>query len=88
MSKRWKHTRSRKPTNGKCESFVNGHCSYHCPNADLELRCQTWDLDPSDFGMEYIKCRECNYYDDNCTCNDCYMKNNKDYCPKAKGKGD
>lgn len=87
MSKKWKQTRSCKPTNGKCENFVNGHCSYHCPNANLEYKCQTWDLDPSDFGMEYIKCRECNYYDDNCTCDDCYMEGNKGYCPKErKGK--
>ena len=85
-SKNYKKTRSRKITNGKCEGFVNGHCSFHCPNADLEYRCQVWDLDPSDFGMEYIECNNCQYYDDECTCEDCYMQNQIDYCPKAKGK--
>lgn len=68
------------------ECFVNSHCSYDCPNAKLEYACDRWDLDPSDFGMEYIKCKECIYDDSNCTCNDCYMQGNKDYCPKEKGK--
>lgn len=88
MTKKRRQAKLRKTTNGKCEDFVNAHCSYDCPNANLEYACDRWDLDPSDFGMEYIKCKDCYYYDDNCTCNDCYMENNKDYCPKAKGKGD
>lgn len=83
--KKYKRTRTRKIKNGKCESFVNGHYSYHCPNADLEYKCDIWDLDPSDFGIEYIKCKDCMYYDDEYTCEDYYMENNKDYCPKMKG---
>lgn len=72
----------KKPTNGKCEHFVNAQCSYHCPNASLESACDRWDLDPSDFGMEYIKCKECMYFDDDCSCDDCYMMGKKEYCPK------
>lgn len=71
-----------KITKGKCEKFVNANCSYRCPNAQLESACDRWDLDPSDFGMEYINCRECHLFDDLCTCKDCYMEGNKEYCPK------
>lgn len=85
MSKKWRNIRSRKPTNGKCEMFVNGNCSYDCPNAKLEAACDKWDLEPSDFGMEYTECKDCMYNDDNCDCDDCYMKGNKDYCPKERG---
>ena len=78
--------RKKKPTKGKCEGFVNGHCSYHCPNAELEGACDRWDLEPSDFGMEYITCNECTYNDDNCTCDDCYMQYEESYCIKKRGK--
>lgn len=71
-------------TNGKCENFVNDNCGYNCPNAALEAACDRWDLDPSDFGMEYIDCEECMYWDDNCTCDDCFVQFNPEYCPKPK----
>lgn len=67
-----------------CKGFVNGNCLYKCPNAQLESACDRWDLDPSDFGMEYIKCKDCYMNDENCTCEDCYMMNDVKYCPKAK----
>lgn len=76
--------RRKKPTNGKCDYFVNANCSYNCPNAKLEYACDKWDLDPSDFGLEHITCKECHYNDNNCNCDDCYMKGNKDYCEKEK----
>lgn len=63
--------RSFEPTNGKCGNFINANCSYNCPNAALEAACDRWDLDPSDFGMERISCKECMYWEDNCTCEDC-----------------
>lgn len=75
-----------KITNGKCEKFVNGNCSCFCPNADLQGACDRWDLDPSDFGMEYIECKDCVYADDVCTCDDCYMMGEKNYCPKEMEK--
>lgn len=31
-----KRRRPKKPTNGKCSNFINGNCSYNCPNAALE----------------------------------------------------
>lgn len=74
--------RSKKNTNGKCIMFVNGNCSFDCPNARLEAACDRWDLDSSDFGVEYIECSDCRYFDDLCSCYDCYMMGNKDYCPK------
>lgn len=79
-----KALKKKTPTNGKCEYFCNAHCSYHCPNASLEGACDYWDLDPSDFGMEYISCRECLYNDKFCSCDDCYFMGNKEYCPKCK----
>ena len=88
MSKKYKYKSSRKVTNGKCDRFVNGHCSYDCPNASLEGACDRWDLEPSDFGMEYIKCKDCSYWDDNCSCDDCFMQCNKDYCPKERNKNE
>lgn len=67
-----------------CKGFVNGNCSMNCPNAKLESACDRWDLNPSDFGMEYIDCKECYMSAENCTCEeDCYVYGNKDYCPKA-----
>lgn len=72
--------------NVKCDKFVNAHCSYHCPNAQLEGACDRWDLDPSDFGLEYINCKDCYYSDDVCNCNDCFMQGNKEYCPKEMEK--
>lgn len=62
----------------------NGNCSFNCPNAALEGACDRWDLDPSDFGMEYTDCEECQYWDDNCTCEDCYVQFDPEYCPKRK----
>lgn len=76
----------RKITNGKCYKFVNAHCSYDCPNAQLESACDRWDLDPSDFGMEYIKCNDCFHNDECCSCNDCYMQGNTAYCPKLNNE--
>lgn len=49
----------RAPSNGKCSNFINANCSYNCPNAALEAACNRWDLDPGDFGIEYIECKEC-----------------------------
>lgn len=74
--------KSNKPTNGKCKYFCNANCSYNCPNAQLEGACNYWDLDASDFGMEYIDCHECQYNDDDCSCDDCYLKGDKEYCSK------
>lgn len=79
--------KSRSTTKGKCSNFVNANCSYNCPNAALELACDRWDLDPTDFGMERITCKECNYNDDNCDCEDCYVNGVDGYCKKAKRKG-
>lgn len=73
-----------RPTNGKCKKFVNANCSYNCPNAYLEKACDKWDLDPIDLGMDYIKCKECIYYDKYCKCDDCYMMGDKEYCPKEE----
>lgn len=68
------------PTNGKCSGFVNANCCFDCPNAKLEAACDYWDLDPSDFGMRKISCKECQYNDDNCSCEDCYLKGKPEYC--------
>lgn len=76
--------RPKEPTNGKCSNFINDNCSFNCPNAALEQACDRWDLDPSDFGMEYTDCEECQYWDDNCTCEDCYVQFDPEYCPKRK----
>ena len=50
--------------------------------------CKRESLDPSDFGMEYIKRKDCNYYDDVCNCNDYFMQGNKDYCPEERNKNE
>lgn len=72
------------PTNGKCGNFINGNCSFNCPNAALEAACDRWDLDPSDFGVERIDCKECQYWDDNCTCEDCFVQFDPEHCPNPK----
>lgn len=64
----------------KCDNFINANCSFNCPNAKLEEACNRWDLDPSDLGMEYTDCKYCHMNDDNCTCDDCYVQYNPDYC--------
>lgn len=70
------------PTNGKCQKFINANCSYRCPNAALEAACDRQDLDPGDFGMEYTDCKDCYMNDDNCTCDDCYVQYDPEYCTK------
>jgi len=74
------------PTNGKCNNFINANCSFRCPNAALEAACDRWDLDPSDFGMERIDCKDCYMNDENCSCDDCYVQFNHEYCPKKEDK--
>lgn len=74
----------KKPTNGKCKNFINANCSFNCPNASLDYACDRYDLDPSDFGMERISCKNCYLNDDNCTCDDCFVQFKKEYCSKKK----
>lgn len=79
-----KEQRIKAPTNGKCSNFINANCSFNCPNAALEAACDRWDLDPGDFGMERISCKDCYMDDDNCSCDDCYVQFDQEYCTKKK----
>lgn len=55
------------------ECFVNGHCCYDCPNFQVDLFEDKYDLPASEIGLERVKCSDCHYqtYD----CKDCYFEN-------------
>lgn len=67
----------------KCENFCNAHCSYDCPNAEIEAFEERFDIPASDAGYERIKCRDCRYSDKRCTCEDCYFKGSAE-CPRTE----
>lgn len=65
----------------KCEHFTNGRCAYECPNISIDSWEDHFELDAKrELGIERVICRECRFFDDNCTCDDCYFKFSKD-CP-------
>lgn len=68
----------------KCERFCNYHCSFDCPNFQVDEFEEYWDLPASEAGIERIKCSKCQYYDPRCTCNDCYLQGSKE-CPEYGG---
>ena len=68
----------------KCECFVNAHCAFDCPNAKMEEFEDRYDIPASDAGYERIKCKDCNYFDKYCDCEDCYLMGTED-CPKYGG---
>lgn len=69
-------------TKQKCEHFCNAHCSFHCPNVAIDEFEDKFDIPASDAGYERIKCKDCNYYDKYCTCDDCYFMDSE-YCKNS-----
>lgn len=70
----------------KCERFCNGHCSSSdCPNIQYDMVNDKWGYGiAEDIGLERVRCSECCYNDNHCTCNDCYFQGGKD-CLKFGG---
>ena len=61
--------------------FVNGHCAYDCPNFQLDMFEEKYDLPASEIGLERTHCKEC--YLNTGECKDCYFQNTSD-CPERK----
>lgn len=64
----------------KCEYFCNAHCSYDCPNFQVDAFEEHWDLPASEVGLERVKCKDCEYNIRHCDCTDCYLYCSDD-CP-------
>ena len=62
--------------------FVNPHCSYDCPNFEVDACDERYGYGiAEDMGLERISCKECRYgalYE----CEDCYLFGSK-HCPEA-----
>lgn len=67
----------------KCENFCNANCAFYCPNAEMEAFEDRFDIPASDAGYHRIKCKDCQYNDKYCTCDDCYLKGGKE-CPETE----
>lgn len=61
--------------------FVNGHCCYDCPNFQLDIFEEKYDLPAGEIGLEKTTCKEC--YLNTGECKDCYFHNTPD-CPERK----
>ena len=71
----------------KCDKFCNWHCStMDCPNVQYSYVFNAMPYDPGDVGMTRIKCKDCKYNNDHCTCDDCYFQDTKE-CPKKGTNG-
>ena len=67
----------------KCEHFCNAHCSFDCPNFEIDMFEERYDLPASEVGLKRVSCKECQYSDKNCDCNDCYFQNSEN-CKKMR----
>lgn len=67
----------------KCENFCNANCAFYCPNAEIEAFEDRFDIPASDAGYSRIECKDCQYNDKYCDCDDCYLKGEKE-CPLTK----
>ena len=61
--------------------FANVHCSYDCPNFQVDEFESYYDLPASDAGLERIKCKDC--YLNSGECEDCLFQNCKE-CPEVE----
>ena len=71
--------------------FVNGHCCYNCPNAQIDEFEDYYDLPAQEAGLEHIKCKDC--YLNSGQCEDCLFQFDPKECPdfdtrKANESGD
>lgn len=70
----------------KCEHFCNAHCAFDCPNAAIEAWEDRFDLDAKrELGVDRIKCRDCEYHESRCTCEDCYFIDSAE-CPEKEAE--
>lgn len=70
----------------KCSSFCNAHCSCSdCPNIQADTFEDRFDLPASEIGLERIDCKDCEYNDKLCGCEDCYFSGSK-YCERVETK--
>lgn len=68
----------------KCKHFCNYHCSTSdCPNIQCDMFEDRYDLSSSEIGLERVNCKNCEYSDKNCDCDDCYFVGSKD-CPEIQ----
>ena len=71
---------------GQCFCFVNAHCSYDCPNFQIDIVNDRFGYGiADDMGLEKISWRECCY--DSGKCDDCLFENSRD-CPEYKESED
>jgi hypothetical protein len=66
------------------ECFVNAHCSYDCPNFQIDIANERYGYGiADDMGLEKVSCKDCCY---NLTeCKDCLLEHSID-CPEYKQK--
>ena len=66
--------------------FVNAHCSYDCPNFQIDIPNEKYGYGiADDMGLEKVSCKQCRY--DTGRCEDCLFVNSKD-CPEYKESED
>lgn len=68
----------------KCDFFCNVHCIYDCPNLAIDEFEERYEIPASDVGCERIRCIDCQYTANRCTCDDCYFVGCSD-CPQIGG---
>lgn len=64
------------------ECFVNGHCTYDCPNFRCDEIENYYDIPCEDAGLCRIPCKEC--YLNSFECRDCLF-NKTEMCHKNRG---
>lgn len=62
--------------------FVSPHCSYDCPNFQIDIVNEKYGYGiADDIGLEEINCYDCSY--NSGKCNDCLFENSTD-CKEYK----
>ena len=74
-----------KKTTKRERCFVNAHCSYDCPNLQIDIANERYGYGiADDMGLEKISCEDCCY--NSAKCSDCLFEHSKD-CPEYKQNG-
>lgn len=72
--------------NQKCSNFCNAHCSCSdCPSIQADTFEDRFDLPASEIGLERIDCKDCEYNEKYCTCDDCYLICSE-YCQETQAQ--
>ena len=74
----------REKTTKRERCFVNAHCSYNCPNFQIDIANERYGYGiADDMGFEKVSCKECRY--NSGKCEDCLFEHSDD-CPEYKSK--